>query len=122
MELEGQVEGAEMGLPRCRFQDAFFCSPRNSWFGFILQLFCTLLMWRKEAVKQRAAENSKVIRNRHEPKSFWPIGGKERRSLYMSSKLLGETLVCVPESIWLVLQATELDEYNDVLEYEPLWN
>lgn len=89
MEWEGQVEGAEMGPPRCRFQDAFFCLPRNSWLGFILQLFHALLMWREEAVKQRAAGNSKVIGNGQEPETFRPIGGKERRSLFVLFQALG---------------------------------
>lgn len=65
------------------------------WF-YLGNSFVFLLMWRKEAVKQRAAENSRVIGNNQESKRFWLTGERERRSLFMLPKLLqGESALCV---------------------------
>ena len=65
------------------------------WF-YLGNSFVFLLMWRKEAVKQRAAENSRVIGNNQESKRFWLTGERERRSLFMLPKLFqGESALCV---------------------------
>lgn len=61
--------------------------------GFLIWLYfgnssVLLVLQRKEAVKQRAAEDSKVIGNSQETKRFRLTGGRERGHYLCSPKLL----------------------------------